>query len=98
MDVQELNIKCLPENYSFGYHFYHWFVWPYLMYVAEDLETGKVVGYVLGKLDSAKESEIKQKKAHITSLAVDSKYRFGPGATVNRKTTRNCGEFDGANA
>ena len=45
------------------------------MYVAEDLETQKIVGYVLGKLDSAKESELKQKKAHITSLAVDYKYR-----------------------
>ena len=46
------------------------------MYVAEDLETGKIVGYVLGKLDKASESELKKNHAHITSLAVDHKYRF----------------------
>ena len=76
LSIQELNIECLPENYSFKYHYYHYFSWPHLLYVAEDLETDKVVGYVLGKVDSEKESEINEEKAHITSLAVHYKYRY----------------------
>ena len=76
LSIQEMNIRCLPENYSFKYHYYHYFSWPNLLYVAEDLETDKIVGYVLGKVDDAKESELNQEKAHVTSLAVHHKYRY----------------------
>ena len=75
MSIQELNSTCLPENYRFKYHYYHFFAWPYLLHVAEDLETSNVIGYVLGKLDSAEESELKEDMAHITSLAVHHNYR-----------------------
>lgn len=44
--------------------------WPELIYVAEDPTTQKIVGYVIGKVDDKEESETKQEKGHITSIAV----------------------------
>jgi N-alpha-acetyltransferase 10/11 len=48
IQMQNCNLWCLPENYTFKYYFYHYFTWPYLLYVAED--SGKIVGYVLAKM------------------------------------------------
>ena len=76
LEIQILNVNCLPENYTSKYHFYHFLTWPYLLYVAEDIEAEKVVGYVMAKVDDAKESELNQAKGHITSLAVHYKYRY----------------------
>ena len=75
LEIQRLNIMCLPENYTFKYHYFHMVNWPYLLHVAEDLVTGKIVGYVMAKTDNEKESEINVAKGHITSLAVHRKYR-----------------------
>ena len=49
--------------------------WPDLIFVAEDLQKQKIVGYVLAKIDDEDESELKQKKGHITSLSVLRDYR-----------------------
>ena len=48
------------------YYFYHLLSWPQLLWVAED-EFGKVVGYVLAKME---EDESQPKHGHITSLSV----------------------------
>lgn len=70
--MQELNVKCLPENYPFKYYYYHLVVWPSLIFVAENLETRKVVGYVIGKIDEENEKDL---IGHVTSLAVHRSYR-----------------------
>ena len=49
INMQECNLLCLPENYQMKYYFYHLLTWPQLSYVA--LHNGKVVGYVLAKMD-----------------------------------------------
>ena len=46
--LQNTNLWCLPENYSFKYYYYHILYWPHLSFVAE--YDGKIVGYVMGKL------------------------------------------------
>jgi peptide alpha-N-acetyltransferase len=69
-EVQECNIKCLPENYQFKYYLYHYITWPRCSWVA--LFDGKVVGYVLVKLE---EEPSKLPWGHITSLAVLLPYR-----------------------
>lgn len=77
--MQQTNLICLAENYHFKYYLYHYLSWPNLLYVAED-QTGKIVGYVLAKLE---ESESNKKKpneepkleGHITSLSVLRTYR-----------------------
>jgi N-alpha-acetyltransferase 10/11 len=80
--VQNCNIHCLPENYTFKYYMYHLLSWPGLLFVAED--EGKIVGYVLAKLDDDLESSnitISSKtgkpkiKGHITSISVLREYR-----------------------
>jgi len=73
--IQECNISCLPENYTFKYYYYHVLSWPDLLYVAEDISTKKIVGYVLAKVDDEDESENKEIRGHITSISVLRDYR-----------------------
>ena len=73
--IQDCNISCLPENYTFKYFYYHFILWPDLLFVAEDVTKKKVVGYVMGKIDDQEESEIGEKKGHITSISVLRNYR-----------------------
>lgn len=70
IDMQDCNLKCLPENYNMKYYFYHGLSWPQLSYVAE--ENGKIVGYVLAKLGEDSDEE---PSGHITSLAVKRSHR-----------------------
>lgn len=81
MNMQHCNLLCLPENYQMKYYFYHGLSWPQLSYVAED-EKGKIVGYVLAKMEEDPEPgqiQIEQKDSvphgHITSLAVKRSHR-----------------------
>lgn len=67
--MQELNIKCLPENYPFKYYYYHFVNWPEMIFIAENLEAKKVVGYVMGKV-----AEDSNTTGHVTSLAVHRSY------------------------
>jgi peptide alpha-N-acetyltransferase len=53
------------------YYFYHALSWPQLSYCAED-EDGKVVGYVLAKMEEDPEDA---PNGHITSLAVRRTHR-----------------------
>jgi ribosomal protein S18 acetylase RimI-like enzyme len=48
--MQHCNLLCLPENYQLKYYLYHGLSWPQLSFVAED-ENGKLVGYVLAKME-----------------------------------------------
>lgn len=75
LGIQDCNISCLPENYTFKYYYYHYVNWPGLMFVAEDRRSKKVVGYVLAKVDDADESDLDSVKGHITSLSVLREYR-----------------------
>lgn len=69
--MQTCNLACLPENYQLKYYMYHILSWPQLMFVAEDLNKGRIVGYVLAKM----EEEAEEPHGHITSLAVLRTYR-----------------------
>ena len=69
-DIQDCNITCLPENYTFKYYYYHFLCWPQLIFVAEDTSTNRVAGYVIGKADDETPDT-----GHITSLAVWREFR-----------------------
>ncbi|KAJ1641871.1 N-terminal acetyltransferase A complex catalytic subunit ard1 [Coemansia asiatica] len=71
--MQQCNLMNLPENYHMKYYLYHFATWPELSFVAET-ENGRVVGYVLAKMndDSGAESPL---DGHITSLSVMRSYR-----------------------
>ena len=49
--------------------------WPDLMFVAENTDNKKIVGYVIGKIDEKDDSELKERKGHITSISVLKSYR-----------------------
>merc|ERR1711920_608379 len=50
--MQDCNLQCLPENYALRYYLYHFVTWPQLLFVAEDeADNGRIVGYVLAKMD-----------------------------------------------
>ena len=66
MDIQNLNLRCLPENYQNRYFQYHGLLWPQMLYVSED-HNGKVNGYVLAKTEEEEEDLV---YGHVTSLAV----------------------------
>ncbi|KAL7004784.1 N-terminal acetyltransferase A complex catalytic subunit ard1 [Cystobasidiomycetes sp. EMM_F5] len=50
---------------------YHALTWPQLSYVAEDEGSGKIVGYILAKMDE----EGKPPHGHVTSISVLRTYR-----------------------
>lgn len=67
LSMQNTNLWCLPENYNMKYYYYHILSWPQLLHVAED-HKGKVVGYVLAKMEE--EDSPTEKHGHVTSLSV----------------------------
>ena len=72
VNMQQCNLRNLPENYTFRYYLYHGLCWPQLLHIAED-DNGKIVGYVLAKLDDDADDEKKKhlrREAHVTSLSV----------------------------
>merc|ERR1712088_98418 len=73
-NMQHCNLLCLPENYQLKYYMYHGLSWPQLSYVAED-EDGKLVGYVLAKMEDQENPEDQTPHGHITSLAVRRSHR-----------------------
>ena len=73
LKMQNCNLWCLPENYTFKYYYYHILSWPHLLYVADD--DGTIVGYVLAKLDDDNTDENAEVKGHITSISVLRTYR-----------------------
>eukprot|EP00834_Sanchytrium_tribonematis_P001128 NODE_24_length_41419_cov_0.818780.p29 type:complete len:149 gc:universal NODE_24_length_41419_cov_0.818780:16736-17182(+) len=68
LDMQNINLRNLPENYTLKYYTYHLMMWPQLSYVC--IIDEKVVGYCLGKIE-----EDDKHHGHITSLAVHPQYR-----------------------
>merc|ERR1711970_1160255 len=73
-NMQHCNLLCLPENYQLKYYMYHALSWPQLSYIAED-EDGKLVGYVLAKMEDQENPEDQTPHGHITSLAVRRSHR-----------------------
>ena len=71
--IQNVNLHDLPENYTMQYYLYHALTWPQLTYVAEDPDTGKIVGYILGKMDEQPADGIQH--GHVTSISVLRSYR-----------------------
>lgn len=69
--MQACNLQNLPENYQLKYYLYHALSWPQLLFLAED--QGKVVGYVLAKLDDEDNEDTVH--GHITSISVLRSYR-----------------------
>ena len=67
--MQHTNLRNLPENYTFKYYLYHALSWPTLLFIAED-DAGKIVGYVMAKLEDDEEAKKNKVEAHITSLSV----------------------------
>ncbi|KAJ2755168.1 N-terminal acetyltransferase A complex catalytic subunit ard1 [Coemansia aciculifera] len=70
--MQHCNLTNLPENYDMKYYLYHFATWPTLSFVAEN-ENGRLVGYVLAKLNE--EDTTGRPDGHITSLSVMRSYR-----------------------
>lgn len=92
MPMQHANLCCLPENYQMKYYFYHNLTWAQLLYVAEDLSNGQIVGYVMGKID-----EENKLNGHITSLAVLRTHRkLGIATSLMRQTQKEMKKVFGA--
>jgi len=72
--MQETNLMCLPENYQLKYYLYHGLSWPHLLHVAET-DSGRIVGYVLAKIDEESEKKNEALGGHITSISVHRDYR-----------------------
>ena len=81
LEMQHCNLYNLPENYNLRYWLYHMASHPQLPQVAVDEFSGKVVGYVLGKMedDDLSQAElqkgVKMAHGHITSISVLRDYR-----------------------
>ncbi|KAI9003071.1 acyl-CoA N-acyltransferase, partial [Gaertneriomyces semiglobifer] len=73
LSMQSCNLHNLPENYQMKYYIYHATSWPGLSWVAEDTRTGRVVGYVLAKMEEDVPTE--PPHGHITSLSVMRTWR-----------------------
>ncbi|KAK7457023.1 N-terminal acetyltransferase A complex catalytic subunit ard1 [Stygiomarasmius scandens] len=71
MGMQAANLENLPENYLMKFWIYHAMTWPQLSFVAED-EKGRIVGYVLAKID---EEDSNQVHGHVNSISVLRSHR-----------------------
>jgi len=74
--VMEINLKCLPENYSSYFYLDLYNHFPKTFIVAE--ADGKVVGYIMCRVEygfSEMRSILPTKKGHIVSVAVLPEYR-----------------------
>ena len=69
---------------------YHILSWPQLQYVAEDVTSGKIVGYVLAKMEGEDEGEAGDVHGHVTSLAVSRSHRKLGLATKLMLQSRAC--------
>ncbi|KAJ3813422.1 MAG: acyl-CoA N-acyltransferase [Lentinula lateritia] len=74
VDMQQANLVNLPENYHIRLWIYHIVTWPQLSYVAEDRK-GRIVGYVLAKIDEESEDKSADIHGHINSISVMRSYR-----------------------
>ncbi|KAF7296981.1 N-acetyltransferase domain-containing protein [Mycena indigotica] len=83
--IQAANLQNLPENYSMKFWIYHAMTWPQISFVAED-QKGRIVGYVLAKIEEAEEDESGNKPqndngkpaeihGHVNSISVLRAYR-----------------------
>lgn len=89
-EMQHSNLRCLPENYSLRYYYYHYLSWPQLLYVQKDYNNN-TVGYVLAKIDDEEKKD--QRHGHITSLAVLRTHRkLGIASRVMRATMKEMDE------
>ncbi|KAJ7702796.1 acyl-CoA N-acyltransferase [Mycena rosella] len=76
--MQAANLQNLPENYSLRLWIYHLITWPQISFVAEDAK-GRIVGYVLAKIDDPKEDDDSPSDGeihgHVNSISVLRTYR-----------------------
>ncbi|MFH1327941.1 MAG: N-acetyltransferase [Candidatus Bathyarchaeota archaeon] len=81
--VMDINLNCLPENYSINFYLELYRVYPNTFIVAE--HDAKVVGYVMFRIESGF-SEINRlrfaKKGHLVSIAILPEHR-GKGLGTN---------------
>ena len=81
LEMQHCNLYNLPENYNLRYWLYHMASHPQLPQVAIDEYSGKIVGYVLGKMENMDLNNTEQLKGtkmpygQITSISVLRDYR-----------------------
>jgi ribosomal protein S18 acetylase RimI-like enzyme len=75
LEMQQCNLFNLPENYNMRYWMYHLMTWSYLPQVAIDEQTGRIVGYVLAKMEDDNGKEEFVPHGHITSISVLRDYR-----------------------
>ncbi|TNV72803.1 hypothetical protein FGO68_gene15891 [Halteria grandinella] len=72
--MQACNLHNLPENYQMKYYLYHAMSWPELLYVAES-DDGKIVGYVMAKMEDEDTEKDEPIHGHITSISVLRSHR-----------------------
>ncbi|KAJ3837234.1 acyl-CoA N-acyltransferase [Lentinula raphanica] len=72
--MQQANLFNLPENYHIRLWIYHIITWPQLSYVVEDSK-GRIVGYVLAKIEEESEDKPLEIHGHINSISVLRGYR-----------------------
>ena len=75
LQMQQCNLFNLPENYNMRYWMYHLMTWSHLPQVAVDEATGKIVGYVLSKMEDESTDKDFVPHGHITSISVLRDYR-----------------------
>jgi ribosomal protein S18 acetylase RimI-like enzyme len=73
-EMQNCNLRCLPENYNIRYYLYHYLLHPQLLWVSTDYNN-KMAGYVLAKIDDENDKDSTKPHGHITSLAVLRSHR-----------------------
>ncbi|KAJ3789020.1 acyl-CoA N-acyltransferase [Lentinula aff. detonsa] len=72
--MQQANLVNLPENYHIRLWIYHIVTWPQLSYVVEDSK-GRIIGYVLAKIEEESEDKTADIHGHINSISVLRGYR-----------------------
>ncbi|KAK0196548.1 acyl-CoA N-acyltransferase [Armillaria mellea] len=67
--MQAANLINLPENYVMKFWMYHLLTWPQISFVAET-GAGKIVGYVLAKIEDENPDDASRVHGHVNSISV----------------------------
>jgi ribosomal-protein-alanine N-acetyltransferase len=91
-EVVDINLKTLPENYSPDFFLYLYRNFPKTFLVAE--VDGKIVGYVMCRIEPNSASLASIRRGHVVSIAVLPEHRRkGIGSALMRKAMRGMLEY-----
>lgn len=78
---------AMTETYTFQFYLQYYNQWPDMFLVCEDVDSGEIVGYVMGKVEGKEDNW----HGHVTAISIDYKWRgHGYAGNLMRRFEEAC--------